>query len=38
MEDELEGDPQLLCECEHSGDALDLQVGLELAQRCVLIG
>ncbi|XP_027008260.1 nucleoporin Nup43 isoform X2 [Tachysurus fulvidraco] len=25
MEDELEGDPQLLCECEHSGDVLDLQ-------------
>ncbi|KAK1805532.1 hypothetical protein P4O66_019831 [Electrophorus voltai] len=25
MEDEFEGDPQLLCECEHSGDVLDLQ-------------
>lgn len=38
MEDELEGDPQLLCECEHSGDVLDLQVGLELTQCRHLIG
>ncbi|XP_076872500.1 nucleoporin Nup43 [Brachyhypopomus gauderio] len=25
MGDEFEGDPQLLCECEHRGDVLDLQ-------------
>ncbi|KAI5614776.1 nucleoporin Nup43 [Silurus asotus] len=25
MDDELEGDPQLLCECKHAGDVLDLQ-------------
>lgn len=29
MEDELEGDPQLLGECGHGGDVLDLQVSLE---------
>lgn len=38
MEDELEGDPQLLCEHDHGGDVLDLQVGLELAQGRYLIG
>lgn len=38
MEDEQEGEPQLLCECEHGGDVLDLQVSLELTQGCHLIG
>lgn len=28
MEDEFEGDPQLLCEIKHEGDVLDLQVSL----------
>jgi hypothetical protein len=26
MEAEFEGDPQLLCECKHGGDVLDLNV------------
>lgn len=29
MEDDFEGDPQLLCDIKHSGDVLDLQVGLQ---------
>lgn len=35
MEDELEGEPQLLCECEHGGDVLDLQVGSDWSARRV---
>lgn len=31
MGEEMEGDPQLQCECQHAGDVMDLQVGLEIS-------